>query len=320
MVISHIGGVQPIMTNLTNKRKIILDTDIGDDIDDSFALLTMLESHAFDVLGVTTVFRNAKKRALMAKQLIRTLGYDVEVYPGCNDPLISQIKDLVPQEIRNKETVDEEGLYLIPQWEESMREETISDIHAVDFIINQVHKYPHEVTIVLVGPYTNMAVAMRKDPTIIPLIKEIRIMGGGYGLDWAEWNAFCDPEAAYIVFHSGTPLYMVGFNVTCQTGLSDEMIQKLKSSDSSAIKLVYKAMQKWFKHYEFTVPVMHDPLTIASLLDESILVFEEKKMEIDLKNTRGKTIVDENSGVLTHVATSVNKEKFFEIFNKTLKV
>ncbi len=308
------------MTNSTAKRKIILDTDIGDDIDDSFALLTMLESHAFDVLGVTTVFRNAKKRALMAKQLINSLGYDVEVYPGCNVPLISQIKDLIPQEIRNKETLDEDGLYLIPQWEESMRKETVCDVHAVDFLIEQIHKYPHEVTIVLVGPYTNMAVAIRKDPTIVPLIKEIRIMGGGYNLDWAEWNVFCDPEAAYIVFHSGAPLYMVGFNVTCQTGLSNEMVEKLKNSESPTIKLVYKAMQKWFKHYEFTVPVMHDPLTIASLLDNSILKFEELNMEVDLKQIRGKTVVDDINGAHVYVATEVNKDKFFEIFTKTLNV
>ena len=308
------------MMNSITKRKIILDTDIGDDIDDSFALLLMLESHQFDVLGVTTVFRNTEKIAKMAKQLIKSLDYDVEVYPGCNVPLISRIDDLIQPEIRQKEKLYEKGLYLIPQWEENMAQEEIGDKHAVDFIISMIHKYPHEVTIALVGPYTNMAVAMRKDPTIIPLIKEIRIMGGGYGLDWAEWNVFCDPEAAYIVFHSGAPLYMVGFNVTCQTGMSKEDIQRLKDSQSPTIKLVYKAMQRWFAHYEFTTPVMHDPLTIASILDNSIVTFEEHNMEVDLKQVRGKTIVDDQNGAHVHVATAVNKEKFFDIFNRTLKV
>ena len=99
METSPTGETQLTMMNSMTKRKIILDTDIGDDIDDSFALLLMLESHQFDVLGVTTVFRNTKKRAKMAKQLIKSLGYDVEVYPGCNNPLISQIVDLVPQNI-----------------------------------------------------------------------------------------------------------------------------------------------------------------------------------------------------------------------------
>ena len=320
MEISHTGEVQNTMMTSISNRKIILDTDIGDDIDDSFALLLMLESHQFDVLGVTTVFRNTEKRAKMAKQLIKSLGYELEVYPGCNVPLISRIDDLIPQNIRDKEQLDEKGLYLIPQWEDSMAKEKISDKHAVDFIIEQVHKYPHEVTIVLVGPYTNMAMAIRKDPTIIPLVKEIRIMGGGFGLDWAEWNAFCDPEAAYIIFHSGIPLFMVGFNVTCQTGLSKEDIESLKNSNSPSIKLVYKAMQKWFAHYEFTVPVMHDPLTIASLLDDKIVGFEDYKMDVDLKNVRGKTIIDEEKGAFVHVSTSVDKERFFNLFKKILNV
>lgn len=307
------------MTNSIAKRKIILDTDIGDDIDDSFALLLMFESHQFEVLGVTTVFRNALKRAKMAKQLIKSLGYSEEVYPGCNEPLISRIDDLIPPEIRKKEQLDEYGLYLIPQWEESMEKETVGDMHAVDFIIEQVHKYPHEVTIVLIGPYTNMAMAIKKDPSIKSLVKEIRIMGGGYELDWAEWNAFCDPEAAYIVFHSGIPLTMVGFNVTRQTGLSNEDIEALKNSQSTSIQLVYKAMQKWFKHYEFTVPVMHDPLTIASLLDEKILEFKELKMEVDLKDVRGKTI-EEPNGALVKVAVNVDKDRFFNLFKQILNV
>ena len=307
------------MTNSIAKRKIILDTDIGDDIDDSFALLLMFESHQFEVLGVTTVFRNALKRAKMAKQLIKSLGYSEEVYPGCNEPLISRIDDLIPPEIRKKEQLDEYGLYLIPQWEESMEKETVGDMHAVDFIIEQVHKYPHEVTIVLIGPYTNMAMAIKKDPSIKSLVKEIRIMGGGYEQDWAEWNAFCDPEAAYIVFHSGIPLTMVGFNVTRQTGLSDEDIETLKNSQSTSIQLVYKAMQKWFKHYEFTVPVMHDPLTIASLLDEKILEFKELKMEVDLKDVRGKTI-EEPNGALVKVAVNVDKDRFFNLFKQILNV
>ena len=164
-----------------------------------------------------------------------------------------------------------------------------------------------------------MAMAIKKDPTIKSLVKEIRIMGGGYGLDWAEWNVFCDPEAAYIVFHSGIPLTMVGFNVTCQTGLSNEDIDSLKNSKSKSIQLVYKAMQKWFAHYEFTVPVMHDPLTIASLFDEKILEFEQLTMEVDLKNVRGKTTV-EPTGALVKVAVNVNKDRFFELFKKILDV
>ena len=317
MVISAIGEAQHMLTHL-QPRKIILDTDIGDDIDDAFALLLMFESHAFDILGVTTVFRNTEKRAKMAKQLIRSLGYDKEVYAGCNFPLVSKIDDLIHPDIRKKETLDENGLYLIPQWEESMREETIGEQNAVDFIIEQVHKYPHEVTIVLIGPYTNIAVAMKKDPSIIPLIKEVRVMGGAFDMDWIEWNVFCDPEAAHILFHSGVDLYAVGFNVTRLTGLSNEQVQSLKTTQSPTLKLVYKAMQKWFAHYEFAVPVMHDPLTIASILDDSIVKFENHKIEVDLQS-RGKTI-ESDTGAMIHSSVGVDKDKFFKLFQEILHV
>ena len=92
-------------------QKVILDTDIGDDIDDSFALLLLLESKAFDVLGVTTVFRNAEKRAYMAKELIDSLGYDVKVYPGEDFPIKPKIEDLIDPKIKAKEVLDEKGKY-----------------------------------------------------------------------------------------------------------------------------------------------------------------------------------------------------------------
>lgn len=321
METSHIGEVQHItMNSMINKRKIILDTDIGDDIDDSFALLLLLESRAFDVLGVTTVFRNTVKRGLMAKQLITSLGYDVEVYPGINFPLKAKIDDLIPPNIRQKEKLDENGLYLIPQYDPSMEAYTLGDMNAVDFIIEQVHKFPHEVIIVPIGPLTNIASAISKDPSIVPLIKEIRIMGGGYQQDWAEWNIFCDPEAADIVYQSGVKLTTVGFNVTKLTGLSDKDVEDLKNSQSPTIKMVYQAMMKWFKHYEFTVPVMHDPLTIASLLDESIVTFKSLPIYVDLEKTRGLTIEDNKRGHLVDVAIDVNKDKFFDLFKKILKI
>ena len=95
---------------MNNLKKVILDTDIGDDIDDSFALLLLLESHKFNCLGVTTVFRNSLKRAKMAKQLIRSLGYDIKVYRGIDDPLKQNIDHLISKEIKEKEKYDERDL------------------------------------------------------------------------------------------------------------------------------------------------------------------------------------------------------------------
>ena len=305
---------------LNNLPKVILDTDIGDDIDDSFALLLLLESKAFDVLGVTTVFRNAEKRALMAKQLIDSLGYNVEVYAGEDMPLKAKIEDLIDPKIKAKEVLDEKGRYLFPQWNETMRNHKISQEKAVNFIVEQINKYPNEVTLITIGPMTNIARALELDPSIENKIKEVRIMGGGIGLSYPEWNIFCDPEAAYKVYHSKIKtITQVGCNVTLQTGLSPQDVEDLKNNKSKTIALVYDAMMKWFKHYEFSTPVMHDPLTVASLLKPEILKVEKMHVEIDLA-ARGFMSQLNDGGAYVNVATAVDKNGFFTLFKKVLNI
>lgn len=145
-----------------NKYKIILDTDIGDDIDDAFALAILLQEKQADLIGVTTVFRNTRQRGKMASYLISTFKRNVNVYCGCDNPLIAEIKDLVPKNILEKETVDEYGKYYLPQYLEKMNEGRIEKKHAIDFIIESVHQYPHQVIIFGIGPLTNLAMAIRK--------------------------------------------------------------------------------------------------------------------------------------------------------------
>lgn len=305
---------------LGNKRKVILDTDIGDDIDDSFALLLLLESKQFDCLGVTTVFRNSKKRAMMAKEIIDSLGCDVKVYPGIDEPLKVSVDKLIAKEIKEREKVDEDGKYLIPQRDESMRNHSIEDKNAVDFIIESIHKYPNEVTLIPIGPMTNIAKAIKKDPTIIPLIKEIRFMGAGLDLNFVEWNIFCDPDAAKIVLSSGVKkITAITFNVTSQTAMSKELISSLKESNSKPIKLIYKAMLKWFDHYKFATPVMHDPLCVASLLDENLIETRLLKMDVDLERD-GYTFINDKCNNIINVAISVKTDDFYNVFKKILHI
>ena len=305
---------------MNNLKKVILDTDIGDDIDDSFALLLLLESHKFNCLGVTTVFRNSLKRAKMAKQLIRSLGYDIKVYRGIDDPLKQNIDHLISKEIKEKEKYDEDGKYIFPQYDKSMENEKVEDENAVDFIIRMMHLYPHEVTLIPIGPLTNIASAIKKDPTIVPLIKEIRLMGAGLNLNFVEWNIFCDPDAAKIVFSSNiNKIVAVTINVTSLTSLTEEEVNSLKNNNSKAIKLVYEAMMKWFKHYEFSSPVMHDPLTVASLIDESIINTQLCHLDVDLSKD-GYTFINDNCPNNVYVSTSLNKEKFFKLFKETLGI
>lgn len=299
--------------------KIILDTDIGDDIDDAFALLLLSESNKAEVLGVTTVFRNASKRAKMASYLLRKLHKDTPVYPGIDMPLKAKIENIVPLEIRQKEKVDEDGKYHLPQYASYMDEAAIEKKDAVSFIIESVHRYPGEVTIIPIGPLTNIATAFRKDPSIIPLIKEVRLMGGGLGLNFAEWNMWCDPEAANIVYNSGVNLTTVGLNVTCKTQLDEPYIKMMKESKSKALSIVYDMMMKWFEHYQFTAPVMHDPLTVASLLDPGILKFEDKHLDIILDGPQYGYVVERDSNPhWIHYASDVDKQRFFQLLKSVI--
>lgn len=297
------------------KPKIIFDTDIGDDIDDAFALLFLVESKAFDVLGVTTVFRNTRQRAHMAKYLLEALNSDIKVYAGCDYPLISNPDKLNVEAIQKKEKKDRYGMYQLPQWSEEMESAQFEKQHAVDFIIEQIHKYPHEVILCGVGPLTNFAIALRKDPTIVPLIKEFRLMSGGQNLNFAEWNVFCDPEASYIVYNSNVKTICIGIDTTCKLGLSKEDIDKLIHSKSKAIKITYDMMMKWFAHYAFEAPVMHDPLAVVSIIKPNLCQYEEKPLTVDLSNRRGFIVQDDKKAhnKLT-ISTDVNVREFINLF------
>ena len=301
-----------------NKTKIILDTDIGDDIDDAFALSIALNEPNCELLGVTTVFRNAYKRAKMASYLIKTFNQNIKVYAGCDVPLIANVSDLLSSEIKAKEKLDETGKYLLPQYLPVMDQGVVEEKHAVDFIIEMAHKYPHELVVVGIGPLTNIALAIRKDPEITKLIKEIRIMGGDpTNVNCKEWNIFCDPEAARIVYEADVPLYAVGLNVTMQVKLLAEYREKLKQVDGKRFSLLSDMMAKWFKHYEFSVPVMHDPLAVTTIFKD-VCKFKEDNVFIGLENNeRAVTLIDDH-GKKIHYAESVDVKEFFEYFLETV--
>lgn len=302
---------------MVDEIKAILDTDIGDDIDDAFALAMLCRRPGnVNLLGVTTVYRNAYKRAELARLLIKTFKKDIKVYSGENYPKTQDAKELLINTVKDKETVDENGLYMIPQYMDEMRGEDIEKESAVDFIIRMVHTYPHEVVIFAIGPYTNVAFAMEKDPTIIPLIKDIYLMGGDFSENpRKEWNVICDPEACDVVYKSGARIHAVGCDTTLRCKLSNQLVNYIKNSDSDRMSLLYKLMNKWFEFYEFTTPVMHDPLAVSSALT-NVCKFELKNVYVELndKERRGMTLINNKKGNPIYVAVDVDVTKFTEFF------
>ena len=280
-----------------NTLPIILDTDIGDDIDDALALAVILNSPELELLGVTTVFRNAPRRAILAQQILKLYRRtDVPVAAGISNPL------LVP----NDGQLGEQFKVLEEDNIADTLEEPIG--HAVDFLVSQMQndKWTPENPLLIapIGPLTNIAVALARESELIARARLV-LMGGYWNekLAYDEWNIKCDPEAAAMVFHSGIQIDMVGLDVTLQCKLSSQQIERIAAKQP----LLGRLMQKWTQN---GAPItLHDPLAILTLLDESVVKWEEKRIAVQLcGDKRAHTVVVEGEANC-RVAVSVDAER-----------
>ncbi|MBC8555474.1 MAG: nucleoside hydrolase [Candidatus Brocadiales bacterium] len=300
------------------KIKIIIDTDIGDDIDDAFALAYAANSEEVEILGVTTVFRNAEKRARMSCALLSSLGKsDIPVYAGIDKPLEAPIL------ARKNDFWNEDGEFIPCQYLPEFDGFTYEDQDAVDYLIENLRKNPGEITLVPIGPLTNIAVAFRKAPDIIKKVKEVVLMGGCYKGDKAEWNILCDPEAAKIVFTSGAVVKAVGLDVTMKCRLDNTLLAEFRELSSKSCRLLSNLMDRWFEYYSFDNPVLHDPLTLAALIIDGVVKFTASQVKVLLdKEQYGRTIIttdEENfDSAEVWVATEVDERRFLSHFKERI--
>ena len=297
-------------------ERIIIDTDIGDDIDDAFAIVFGCNSPELKVEGITTVFRNSIARARMTKALMSSYGItDIPVYAGVDTPLVQTYMN------RDNDRFDEAGNLIPCQYQkESMDQYSYEEEWAPDFIINKVRENPNEIVLIPIGPLTNIALAIRKAPDIVPLIKKIVLMGGVVHQDVPEWNILCDPEAAYIVYKSGANIQAIGLDVTMQCKLTLDKVKEFEELSSRGSKVLSAMMKSWFEHYKFECPVLHDPLTIGCVIDSSFVGCKEYIVEIGLEGeNRGKTIIvperTKNSAII-NVAETVDAERYLKFFQE----
>lgn len=243
---------------LNTMRKIIFDTDIG--VDDAFALAYAAKTQT--ILGITAVFGNvpvgqAVKNARLFSQQI---GLDVPIFRGCSRPLA-----LSPQQ--NSTTVhggDGLGDALPNPFDEQAAD-------AIQFIIETVRAFPGEVTLVAIGPLTNIATAINLAPDIVPLVKEVVIMGGAFGTHGhagnvtphSEFNIWKDPHAADQVFASAMPVVILPLDVTHEVLITGEDIRGLHVPVLSAISKGYLAYS--LEREGFEGMALHDTLTISWL-------------------------------------------------------
>jgi purine nucleosidase len=295
--------------------KIILDTDIGDDIDDAFALGLVLASPEIELVGITTVFRNIHARSRQARTILTVAGReDVPVAAGCGDVISPRI------EIGNSPRQYYLDGVVANQDASSFAESELSTgltKHGVDFLVDTIMQSDGDITVVTIGPMTNLAMALIKEPKIASKIKRVLCMAGVFDRHLAEWNVRCDPVAAQIVLNSTVPVDMVGLDVTSQVAMTASDISKLKSCERPMAVKMAEALGYWEKEQQQNgIPILHDPLAIGVLIDGSLLTWKTGRIDVELEGrlTYGFTRFTEFSGGGHRYACTVDAERFMNMW------
>ena len=220
------------------EEKILLDTDIGDDIDDAYALGLLLAGKA-NLIGITTVYRNSIQRAKIAGKILQLFHRRIPVYAGEDIP--------EKQPLFRFECSDQGKKAVVPHYISAEMAEVSFRRGAVDFILRTLEKFPNRITLLAIGPLTNLARAYEKDPDAFRLAKKIMLMGGNYSEKEAEWNILCDPEAAERVFSSGVPITAVGIDVTRNCTFDDAMLAFLRNLNEERFRLLVRMTEIWIR-------------------------------------------------------------------------
>ena len=270
---------------------IIFDTDPG--VDDAFALLYALNHPNINVLGITTVFGNvpvetSTKNALILSEMAHK---GTIVYQGANKPLERKVTNY-PSFIHGHDGLGDTNH---PQ-----SKFNASKLDAAQFIINEINENSGNINLVAVGPLTNIANAIKQDPSIANKVNSLLIMGGswlagGNITPVAEANIYNDPEAAEIVFKSGLPIIMVGLDVTHKVFLSQKDIDKLSSLNNSG-KFLKKISNIYMKFYKDTRNMdgcfFHDATAVIAMTNPEFFKYKVARVYVSQDNlTRGQTVV-----------------------------
>ncbi|MGI6535801.1 MAG: nucleoside hydrolase [Eggerthellaceae bacterium] len=308
-------------------RKIILDSDPGHD--DAVAILLAVGNPSIDLLGVTTVGGNQSldKVTYNARAVLeKAHATDITVYAGCDRPLVRQQE--VAASIHGETGLD--GVEL------PKPTRPLGDMHAVEFIIKTImENEPKTVTLVPTGPLTNIALACRLEPRIVDRVQEVVLMGGGYHVgNWSavsEFNIKVDPEAAHIVFNETWPVTMVGLDLTHQALCTPAVQRRIESVGTDLAWFVSGLMDFFRKSYQdnqdFVDPPVHDPCTVAYLIDPNVMTTRRCPVDIELNGTLtlGMTVADLRGpepapeDCHTQVAVKLDFERFWDLVTDAIE-
>ena len=273
------------------RRPVIIDCDPGHD--DAIALLLAFASPELDVRAVTVVAGNQTldKTLRNTLRVLSFAGIQAEVAAGADRPLVRAL--ITAPEVHGESGLDGPALPE-PGFEPSTRK-------AWEAIIDIVRSSPQKVTLIPLGPLTNIALALRAAPDISSNIERMTLMGGaardGNWSPTAEFNIMVDPEAARIVFHSGVPITMIGLDVTHKAQLYAEDTEALRAMGGRVPNLVAELMDfysQFHPKFGFKGSPMHDPCAVAAVLDPSLVTTRHLYVDVETKGelTTGQTVTD----------------------------
>lgn len=298
-------GLVPLVAQARSAKsvpaKIIFDTDIGDDIDDAYALALLLQSPEVKILGITTAFGDTHLRARLVSRLLKETGHsEVPIFAG-------------PKTVSKT-------IFSQAQWAAQSPAREYPD--AIGFIVDTIRKYPGEVTLVSVAPLTNVGALIAKDPETFRKLKRVVIMGGsvnrGYGNHGPdpEWNILCDIPAAQALFTSGVPLYVMPLDST-QIPLDAARQKAIFARGTPLAKALAELTAEWkaTAANRSPVPTLFDAVAAAYTVQPDICPTTSLRLEVDSKGFTRKTEGKANA----HVCLSSNAENFFDFYMLRVK-
>lgn len=293
------------------KIPILFDTDIGGDIDDAVALAYLLRQPRCELLGITTVTGEPDKRAMLADAVCRAFGRnDMPIFSGVARPiLVEQVHKEAPQAA------------VLPQWS---HRSSFAPNAAIDFLRQTIRSRPGEITLLSVGPMTNIGLLYAIDPQIPTLLKAHVLMGGHYfnravgGRGPLETNATGDPHATAIVFAAEVPsVTCIGLDVTTHCSMPADDCRRRFSE--GPLRIVGEMAEVWFR--KRPTITFHDPLAAAVIFEPDLCRYVTGRVCIELKDEKrmGFTAFEPDAKPARHrIATEVQADRFFEHYFSTL--
>ncbi len=312
------------------KTKILIDTDLGDDVDDAAAIMLALKCPDLSILGITTVYKDTVKRREMVEDLLVQWGRtDIPVHAGRGGALM-EVPGGVAEEplqyalLETFQNDTEKAFLHIPPKEGKRCGESIQPAAetAVDFILETVEREPG-VVILEMGCMTNLAQAFLREPE---RMKKVRIlaMGGAFFNTAPEWNIICDPEAASIVLEQSENLVMMGLDVTKYLKVSSERVGRWRSRGSVTMDYYLRGVDMFQKKTGYPI-TLHDVLLAAYLIDPRVVSLKRGHFSVELAGrlTRGTMVdrsnyyeIDPQVEKNFYFAEKVDLERFWDVMEQ----